>query len=325
MHRILWYMKLIITIFSGFLFAIPNSYGQTLNTNPYKVKFETSDIVRFWSAFDSCQIHPQRSKEFYDQLYFGQGTVGLKAFKTVSIKSTENLIQATEKHKLYYESIRVNTMKVAELKLVMHAYLVKFKQLYPVSKFPNVYFLIGDLNSGGKSEKDGLLISCEVNCADSNSNFTNVYPPFIKTLKSLTLKNIYLIVVHELVHYQQSYVDSNTNLLGYAIKEGSADFICKVITGKIINNISFEYGENHEKELWNEFKKDMKGADISKWLYNRATEERPSDLGYYIGYKITESYYLHSKNKKAAINEILNIKDFDLFLGKSIYETKFNK
>jgi hypothetical protein len=318
-------MKLIITIFSGFLFAVANSYGQTLNTNPDKVEFVTSDIARFWTAFDSCQIYPQRSKEYYDKLYFGPGTVGLKTFKSVSIKNTENLVKATEKYKSYYQSIRENTMQVAKLKPAMYKYLIKFKQLYPASKFPDVYFLIGDLNSGGKSEKDGLLIGCDVNCADSTSNFTNIYPPFIKTLKSLTIKNTPSMVVHELVHYQQSYADSNTNLLGYAIKEGSADFVCKLITGKIINAVTFKYGESHEKELWDEFKRDMRGDDINKWLYNRGTEERPRDLGYYIGYKITESYYLHSKNKKAAINEILNIKDFKLFLTKSLYEKKFDK
>jgi hypothetical protein len=318
-------MKRIITIFSGFLFAVANSYGQTLNTNPDKVEFVTSDIARFWTAFDSSQIYPQRSKEFYDKLYFGQGTVGLKTFKTVSIKNTGNLVTATEKDKLYYESIRENTLQVAKLTQALHKYLYKFKQLYPASMFPNVYFLMGDLNSGGKSEKDGLLIGCDVNCADSASNFTNIYPPFIKTLKALTIKHIPSMVVHELVHYQQSYADSNTNVLGYAIKEGSADFICKLITGKAINEVTFKYGEAHEKNLWDEFKKDMRGDDINKWLYNRATEERPNDLGYYIGYKITESYYLHSKNKKAAINEILNIKDFDLFLSKSLYEQKFDK
>lgn len=318
-------MRLIITISCGLLFAIANSYGQTLNTDPNKVEFVTTDIARFWTAFDSSRIYPQRSKEFYDKIYFGQGTIGLKTFKTVSIKKTESLVAVTEKYKLYYESIRENTMQVPKLKPAMRKYLVKFKQLYPASKFPNVYFLVGDLNSGGKSEKDGLLIGCEVNCADSTSNFTDIYPPFIKTLKSLTAKHMSAMVVHELVHYQQSYADSNTNVLGYAIKEGSADFICKLITGKTTNEVTFKYGEANEKKLWDEFKIDMRGDNINKWLYNSGTAERPHDLGYYIGYKIAESYYLHSKNKSAAINEILNIKDFDLFLRKSSYEEKFGE
>ena len=317
-------MKGIIIILSGLLFAVTNTNGQTLNSNPNNVEFVTSDIGRFWTAFDSCQVHPQRSEGFYDTFYFGPGTAGLKTFKSISIKSTNNLVQATEKYKLFYNSIRTTTMKVAKLKPTLHNDLVKFKQLYPGAKFPNIYFLMGDLNSGGKSEKVGLLIGCEVNCADSNSNFTNVYPPFVKALKSLTIKNIPSIVVHELVHYQQSYVDSNTNLLGYAIKEGSADFICKLITGKTTNDFLFKYGDTNEKELWSEFKKDMKGDDINKWLYNSGTEERPGNLGYYIGYKITESYYLHRKDKQTAISEILNIKDFDLFLKKSTYEQKFD-
>ncbi|MGY0037835.1 gliding motility protein GldB-related protein [Pedobacter sp. NJ-S-72] len=59
-------------------------------------------------------------------------------------------------------------------------------------------------------------------------------------------------------------------------------------------------------------------------IKRRLLNERPADLGYYIGFKITQSYYQNSKYKKEAINEILNVKDFKSFLEKSKYEEKFN-
>ena len=49
-----------------------------------------------------------------------------------------------------------------------------------------------------------------------------------------------------------------------------------------------------------------------------------TDLGYYIGYKICESYYQSAKDKKQAIKDILEIKDFNQFLIDSKYEAKFS-
>ncbi|HXJ98406.1 MAG TPA: hypothetical protein VNJ50_06130, partial [Gelidibacter sp.] len=47
---------------------------------------------------------------------------------------------------------------------------------------------------------------------------------------------------------------------------------------------------------------------------------RPADLGYYLGYQITESYYNNSDNKKQAIKEILEMKNAEKFLEKSKYD-----
>ena len=51
---------------------------------------------------------------------------------------------------------------------------------------------------------------------------------------------------------------------------------------------------------------------------------RPADLGYWVGYKIAESYYKNAKDKKQAVKELLEIKDFSKFLADSRYEEKFN-
>ena len=57
-------------------------------------------------------------------------------------------------------------------------------------------------------------------------------------------------------------------------------------------------------------------------LFDQA-KDRPADLGYYIGYKICESYYRNSSNKNQAVRDILEVKDFEQFLSASKYDYKF--
>jgi uncharacterized protein YjaZ len=128
-----------------------------------------------------------------------------------------------------------------------------------------------------------------------------------------------LIVVHELVHFQQNYAKDMT-LLNQCLREGAADFICELVTGSHANQYFYGYGDAHEKELWEAFKQVMGGTKWEGWLYGSSKKEgRPNDLGYWMGYKICKAYYDKAADKKQAIAEILNIKDAKQFLEASGY------
>lgn len=109
-------------------------------------------------------------------------------------------------------------------------------------------------------------------------------------------------------------------LLRQSIMEGSADFVAELATGRPVRNA---YAEAHEAELWTEFDRDRHSRDYRKWLYNGrdtlARGDRPPDLGYWIGYRITKTYYERASNKSDAIRQILTISDFDRFLAESGY------
>jgi hypothetical protein len=47
-------------------------------------------------------------------------------------------------------------------------------------------------------------------------------------------------------------------------------------------------------------------------IRGKGKEGRPNDLDYWMGYKITETYYQNS-----AVDDILNMKDFGDFMKKS--------
>jgi uncharacterized protein YjaZ len=68
----------------------------------------------------------------------------------------------------------------------------------------------------------------------------------------------------------------------------------------------------------------MNGDKTDNWLYQGdKAKDRPADLGYYVGYKIVESYYKNATDKKQAVKDILGIKDVQEFLKTSRYEDKF--
>jgi uncharacterized protein YjaZ len=131
------------------------------------------------------------------------------------------------------------------------------------------------------------------------------------------------IVAHELTHYEQKYSTKVSDLLAQSIREGSADFVSELLTGQTINEPIMAYGNAHESEIGRDFSAAMNGSDISRWLYNgggvTASSTRPADLGYYVGYRITQAYYAKQSDKRRALKDILQIGDFAKFLQASGY------
>ena len=113
----------------------------------------------------------------------------------------------------------------------------------------------------------------------------------------------------------------NKNLLEQALQEGSADFIGQLVSGGNINARLRDYAIPRESALWTEFKAAMHGTDVSQWLYNQgsASSTRPGDLGYFVGYRIAESYYNRTSDKQAAVRAIIEARDADQFLAQSGY------
>ncbi len=248
--------------------------------------------------------------------------MGLKEFLRVRIRSAENLAATIDKHPKYYAALRDPSRKPAAHKDAIRASFHKLKELYEPAVFPNVYFVIGSMNSGGTITDTGLLIGLDMYGMNKNAPVEELGPWHRAVLRPI--KEIPYIVAHELIHYQQKYPKDNSTLLAKAICEGSADFVGELISGGMINAHLHTYGNPREHELWAEFKQEMDGKDLSKWLFQGdAAKGRPADLGYYVGYKICASYYKQAADKKGAIRAILEIKDFKDFLKASKYESKF--
>ena len=260
--------------------------------NPQEAEFVSSDIPRFWQAFDQMAHGGNPFKE-----YLKNGSPGLKDFIKNRIGSPRNLLKTVKKRRGDYEAIRENSFKMDSCIDQIVAYYVNFEKMYPEAVYPPTYFVIGAFNSGGTSKESGLIIGVET---------------------QQSIKSIPTLVAHELVHYNQNYPRGKNTLLAQSIIEGSAEFVSELITDSPKNGKNFQYGRSNEKILSEEFVGILNDTNYHGWLYGvKAPEGRPRDLGYWIGYEICKAYYSQSEDKTQALVEILNIEDFDAFLRKS--------
>lgn len=281
-----------------------------MHNDPDEVQLVTSDIDHFWLAYDLAEGKTTEEKRsIFESEYLAKGSIGLKDFIDARIESAEGLVEVIEARPIYYASIRESSNRVLELTDQIRGYMHNWRQLYDKAVFPDVYFLIGKMTSGGTTSSNGLLIGTEISCRTDNLPKDELTEWYLEVLRPV--EDIPYIVIHELIHTQQAYDYGENTLLGQCINEGSADFLGELATGKHINPHLHVYGDAHETELWESFSNEMLENNFDNWLYNGggSTEARPADLGYYVGYKICEAHYLKTADKKAAIEDILAIKD----------------
>lgn len=292
-------------------------------TNPEKVELITADIENFWEAYD--QSVPEFEPEVFQEFYIDKGSSGLEGYIDNRIRSAEYLSSVIRKYPDYYHSIRKSSLKIDSLYGEIRSSFYKLQEIYPESIFPPVYFVIGALNSGGTSTMNELVIASEFYALTSSSPLDELSEWQRRNIKPLD--EIPHIVAHEVVHFQQNSRLINhlykRSLLSASIKEGAADFIAELTSGKHINQKVHSFADPREEKLWLEFKSKMYGEDYSGWLYSQP-EGRPSDLGYWMGYKIVEAYYQKATDKDSAIWEIINVRDYDAFLEQSGYAKRFN-
>ena len=320
-------MRLIPAISVGVAFAwtliaeAPNALARP-NHDPDAARFVTSDLDNFWStyALAAAAATTEAKEKIYQREYLDKGSPGLKDFLRLRIKSARNLAQAIEQHPKYYASLKAVIPRVVQMEPAIRASFHKLKELYGDAVFPDVYFVIGVMNSGGTTGDSGLLIGFEMHGKTPDTDISEMDDWHKAVLSSVD--KLPGIVAHELTHYQQG--GGGKTLLGQSIHEGTGDFIGQMISGMSINEHLRAYGDAHEADLWREFRQAMNGSDASKWLYQGdKSKDRPADLGYYMGCRIDQSFFDHSADKKKAISDILTARDFSNFLRDSHYADKF--
>lgn len=289
--------------------------------DPRQAQLVTSDIPLFWRAYDKVVQDSTHAAETYEHEYFNKGSVGLQDYVQARIFSGKLFVQNQRAKPNYYRAIRPNTLRIASMEPQIRAGFVKLKALYPEARFPNVYFVIGRWNSGGTVSSNGMLIAADMNCrtpdvplGELNLWARNGFKP---------LADLPALVAHEHIHYIQKQSPDRSLLKG-AINEGMADFLAELTSGQQPNARLQPYGRAHEKEIWADFAKEMATPKWDNWIANseQETPDKPADLGYFVGYKICQSYYEEMADKKQAVHDILNITDYPAFLAKSRYAEK---
>jgi predicted Zn-dependent protease DUF2268 len=273
-------------------------------------RISTADVGRFVGVLERLQ--PGDTSCVGLGAYYDNASPGLLTYRRKFDVTLSDLCLALRRSPERYAALAGKLSALDSAAARIDALFDRFRALYSGAQLPEVYFLVGNGVSAGSAthgRRPRVLIGMERNRE-------------VETLPGL--------LAHEFVHSMQDYAfwgSANGGpqfirgpLLRHAIAEGSADFIAELVTGIPKRNA---YAELHEAELWREFWRDRHTRDYRRWLYNgwnsEAMGERPPDLGYWIGYRITKAYYGQAQDKTRALREILSIRDFDRFLAKSGY------
>jgi len=291
-------------------FIVISFFIMTMCFGQKKQTFISTDINNFWTAYEkiiSTNDTVQQYK-FLRELYIEKGTMGLSNLIEIRNYSDKSFLDAIKKYPEFWSSIKANTLAVKDQYPAIESDIEKLRVVYPALKHSTIYFLIGVFRTGGTTKEDRVLIGSELSLADKSTRIDELpqwRQPFYK--ENALIESLPLLCTHEYVHTQQKEIVHN--LLSKCLYEGVAEFVSCKATGKKSNVPAIEFGRANQEIVLNQYVKDLFIiSNSNNWMWGENRNDlKIRDLGYYIGYEISERYYNLSKNKTKAIKELIEL------------------
>lgn len=291
--------------------------------DPLTVTIQTEDAERFASLFAATGGAPNA-----DQLqagYLDPGSYGVTVFTPYRIRDAASLARTiVTDHASYARAITQCLPLVRQHEGDLRAIYLALAGLLPDRALPQIYLVFGAGNSGGTAGTNAQVLGLEVLCDIDPS------PEGMRT----TLRRFF---AHETVHSLQHEPSgaARSPLLAAALTEGGADFIAAIVTGETPEPKRAAWAAEREAALWIQFRRDVRTARPAKtkagkaraaeattrWIgnYRKAPDGWPSEVGYWIGMRIWQSYYDAAPDKRKAIADMLAWDDPELILRRSGY------
>jgi hypothetical protein len=279
---------------------------------------ETSDIDRFWSAYDSLTVASNRADSIaiFQRLYIDQASPSFQKFIKLRKFTAEEYVLRIKKAPKFWASVRPFTEAVSNRTAEIEETFGELEKFLPGFAPPDVCFAIGTLRTGGTTSKNLVLIGSEISAADTSVDVSEL-GSWLRSIIGHT-GDLTSMVAHEAIHTRQKGIPGweifklirhqKLSLLNMSILEGSADFVTEKAAGLNINRPVHTFASQRKCELRQAFLADINAHpfDYSRWLYNGGkTDLGHADLGYYIGYVISEQFYNSSTDKEAALKLLM--------------------
>ena len=243
--------------------------------------------------------------------YFARATPGLHEMIRKYPFTPEDLADAIRRDpRKYGEVSRHRDLLESRVDEFREAY-GRFAELYPEVVFPPTYFLVDCDRGIGSGSPEGSLISIERRTPES-------------------IAGLETLLVHELVHFQQlsavgveefyALFAEKKTLLGLALREGTAEFIARRVTGRTTQEDAWVWLLGHEAETWTRFRNVMMASDTRGWMWSApGNSSQPRDLAYAIGARIVESYCSRADGPERAVRAAMSVTEPAGFLEASGY------
>lgn len=269
------------------------------------IPIETRDVTRFYTVYELARGSPTADQ--LQQNYLDVGTPGLRHLTRVRNVTAGGIARAVSTQPDLYENARRCLAALPRIRERLNRAFDKLLQVYPQAARSPVTILV----SRGKpvaiaGPGTGVQIALEAMCSDTAAKFmgSNIDDRFVN------------VIAHEYVHVQQSREQQKPTVLQRALHEGVAEFIGELLSGSVANVAVHASATGREADIESKFAADLDKADLSAWFDN-TTDEDVGQLGYWTGYRIAKSYFQNSRDKRAAIREMIQMTDPEAFLARS--------
>lgn len=300
------------------------------NSSVDNFEIVTTPMQRFWTYFDQALNDSARAKEHLSA-FICEGSPAIRDYYHIRYENVDNMHRKMiQENPEYYAYVRqhISAEKLEEVAQESKTMMGRFSDLYPQAIFPKTYLVPDLINGSGTLTELGLFIGVTMFAKSEQMPLQNLNDWQLSHITEF--ENMKYDLVHELMHFQQSYGDSKNRelLLGRLIEEGVCDFLVTLVTDEgamspvMRKRLDYLDEPDNMAFVMDELKRDVYTPDLSKWMHNGGQiTDRPSNLGYSMGYLICQSYYENSTDKEQAIQELLNTDDFKEIVAGSDYRS----
>jgi hypothetical protein len=291
--------------------------------DPLTVDIDARDALRFAALMKDGALP---TADALQRGYLDGAGPGVKVFMPAPrIGDAAHLAKAVAaRPDIYRYAINACLPQLPALRSDLRAIYLAFAGLLPERPLPAIDVVFGALSSGGTADSERQVIGLEVTCPPGTT------PEQFRT----TMRGFF---AHETVHTWQ---DGDTPakladfLLAQALTEGVADYLATLVTGAIPKQDRDAWARPQEAGLWQAFQRDRDaikgGGDVNRliasphfrrWFANcgSAPAGWPCEAGYWIGMRIAEAYVAQAADKRAAIRDLIELRDPAAILKASGY------
>ncbi|MFT4611262.1 MAG: hypothetical protein ACJA1H_002014 [Glaciecola sp.] len=275
-------------------------------------KIVTTDIANFWNAYDKIKQTNDTILQYklLQEIYIRNASQGLKDIIDARRYSRADYIEAIHSYPKFWESIRLNMSEIDEN--AIRENIQKLETAYPDLKLSTIYFTVGSFRTGGTANWNNVLIGSELALGSDNTDISELpkwRQPYYEDYKPL--ENLPLLCTHEYIHTQQTEIVEN--LLAMCLYEGIAEFISCKVTQEKSNTPALPFGKKNNEAITNKFIEDLYNPENNNnWLWGENKNElKERDLGYYVGYEISERYYNSCSDKIKAVKDLIELDYYD--------------
>jgi len=297
--------------------------AQAKGEDPLQVRLQTADAHRFARLFVAGEL----GADALQRGYLNGAGRGVAVFTPHRIVNAQRLAgEVAKRHADYAHAIATCLPLADSLNAELRAIYLAYRGLLPELPLPAVHLVFGAGNSGGTAAPDVQVIGLEVMCKAGTSP-----EAFRQAMRR--------IFAHETVHsWQREPRQAPADELLYAaLAEGVPDLLAQIVTGLEPGPERETWSRPRERELWQRFEEDrlrmrqLSEADplrrqaLLRWFANAGQVHAgvpagwPDELGYWIGRNIAAAYLARAIDPRAALRELIALRDPEAILRASGY------